>query len=181
MLAACRQQMADQPRYQEQDPSSFFADGQAARHLVPGTVPYGAMPGLPDVITPDLGPGVFPEHVSRDVLKRGQERFNIFCSPCHSRTGDGDGMIVRRGYRRPPSFHEARLRTAPHTHFFEVITNGFGAMPSYGVFVPVSDRWAIVAYIRALQLSQNINVANLTAEERTKLGETRSHKGETGK
>jgi hypothetical protein len=171
ILTSCRQEMAQQPRYREQDPSPFFADGQAARHLVPGTVPYGEMPGIPDVIAPAHDPGTFPEQISLALLKRGQERFNIFCSPCHSRTGDGDGMIVRRGYRRPPSFHEARLRTAPHSHFFDVITNGSGAMPSYGVFVPVSDRWAIIAYIRALQLSQHTKVASLTEEERARLAQ----------
>lgn len=123
------------------------------------------------MVAPDQGPGTLPEKVSLDLLKRGQERFNIFCSPCHSRVGDGDGMIVRRGYRRPPSFHEARLREAPHHHFFTVITDGFGAMPSYAALVPVADRWAIIAYIRALQLSQHTTVTSLTAEEQARLGQ----------
>ena len=168
-ITACRQEMAQQPRYQEQQPSTFFSDGQAARPLVAGTVAYGVLPGVPDVIAPDHDPGTLPNPISLDLLKRGQERFNIFCSPCHSRTGDGDGMIVRRGYRRPPSLHEARLRTSPHRHFFEVISNGFGAMPSYAAFIPAADRWAIVAYIRALQLSQHVSVASLTAAEREQL------------
>jgi mono/diheme cytochrome c family protein len=88
-------------------------------------------------------------------LERGRERFDIFCAPCHSRLGDGNGMVVQRGYRRPPSYHIERLRTAPLGHFYDVISNGFGAMPDYAAQIPPSDRWAIVAYIRALQLSQN--------------------------
>jgi hypothetical protein len=98
---------------------------------------------------------VMPFPVTREVLQRGQERFNIYCAPCHSELGDGNGMIVQRGYRRPPSYHIERLRTAPLGHFFDVITNGFGAMPDYAMQIQPGDRWAIIAYIRALQLSQN--------------------------
>ena len=98
---------------------------------------------------------MFPFPVDDAVMARGRERYDIFCSPCHGRTGDGDGMVVQRGYRRPPSFHIDRLRQAPPGHFFDVITNGFGAMPDYAAQIPVRDRWAIVAYIRALQLSQH--------------------------
>ena len=96
-------------------------------------------------------------------MARGQERFDIYCSPCHGRTGEGDGMVVRRGYRRPPSFHEDRLRDAPVGHFFDVITNGFGAMPDYAAQITAADRWAIVAYIRALQLSEHATLADVPA------------------
>src|SRR5581483_3511994 len=101
------------------------------------------------------GVDVFPFPITETVLRRGQERYNIFCSPCHSQVGDGRGMIVQRGFRQPPSYHIDRLRQAPASHFFDVITNGFGAMPSYAEQIPTSDRWASIAYIRALQLSQN--------------------------
>ena len=107
--------------------------------------------------------------VDRAVLERGRQRFNIYCSPCHGRTGDGQGMIVKRGFSPPPSFHIERLRDAPAGHFFHVITNGYGAMYSYASRVPVEDRWAITAYIRALQLSQNARVADVPASERGKL------------
>ena len=104
------------------------------------------------------------EELTEALLKRGQERFNIFCSVCHGRIGDGNGMIVQRGFVRPPSYHLARLRQAPDGHFFDVITRGFGRMPSYASQVPVEDRWAIVAYLRALQLSQNADLAALPGE-----------------
>jgi mono/diheme cytochrome c family protein len=110
-------------------------------------MPASAM--YPDVVD------TFPFPVTEEIVKRGEERFNIFCAMCHGPTGYGDGMIVRRGYRRPPSYHTDGLRQAPVGHFFDVITNGWGAMPSYAAQIPVTDRWAIVAYIRALQLSQN--------------------------
>jgi len=112
---------------------------------------------------------IFPFPITRDVLARGQGRFNIFCAPCHSRTGDGDGMVVRRGFRRPPSLHIDRLRQAPPGHFFDVISNGFGAMPSYADQIGAHDRWAIIAYIRALQLSQNASLADVPQQERQKL------------
>ncbi len=103
------------------------------------------------------------------VMARGQERFNIYCSPCHGRTGLGDGMVVRRGYRHPPSYHDDRLRAAPIGHFFDVMTNGFGAMPDYAAQIKVEDRWAIVAYVRALQLSEHATVADVPADQREKL------------
>ncbi|MBV9210952.1 MAG: cytochrome c, partial [Acidobacteria bacterium] len=103
----------------------------------------------PDVVD------TFPFPITEEIVRRGEERYNIFCAMCHGPTGNGDGMIVRRGYRRPPSYHTDQLRQAPVGHFFDVMTNGWGAMPSYAAQIPVTDRWAIVAYIRALQLSQN--------------------------
>jgi len=116
----------------------------------------------------------FPFPVTHEVLDRGRERFNIYCSPCHGMSGDGDGMIVQRGFRRPPSLHVDRLRTAPAGHFFDVITNGFGVMYPYDYRVEPSDRWAIAAYIRALQLSRRVSIADVPTEEQRKLqGESR--------
>ena len=110
-----------------------------------------------------------PRPLTKELLVRGQERFDIYCSPCHGRTGSGDGMVVRRGYRRPPPFHEDRLRNAPVGHFFDVITNGFGAMPDYAAQVKVEDRWAIIAYIRALQLSEHATAEDVPAGQRERL------------
>jgi mono/diheme cytochrome c family protein len=111
----------------------------------------------------------FPIPVTAELVARGHERFNIFCAPCHSQLGDGQGMIVKRGFRQPPSFHLDRLRQAPVGHFFDVITNGFGAMPDYAEQIPPADRWAIIAYIKALQLSQNATVADVPADHRADL------------
>ena len=149
LLAGCQQQMADQPRYEPLDPSAFFADGMSARPRVPGTVPRGPLPqALP---TETAG---FPVPLSRAMLERGQERYNINCAPCHDRVGNGNGMIVQRGFPRPPSFHEERLQKAAPGHIVRVITQGYGMMASYANRVEPDDRWAIAAYIRALQLSQ---------------------------
>ena len=116
------------------------------------------------------GGDAFPFAITEAILARGQERFNISCAPCHSRVGDGNGMIVRRGFRRPPSFHDPRLRGMPAGHYYDVITNGIGAMASYSDQLSPRDRWAVVAYIRALQLSQNAAVADLSPEDRARLG-----------
>jgi len=165
--------MAVQPKYDPLEPSDFFADGMSARQRIPGTVARGEVATDGFLATGKIngadGDG-FPFAVTADVMNRGQERFDIYCSECHGRLGDGNGMIPSRGYRRPPSFHTDVLRNAKTGHFFDVMTNGFGAMPPYAVQVPVKDRWAIVAYIRALQLSQNGTVTDLTPEQRTKLG-----------
>lgn len=160
VAAACRQAMEDQPRYEPFEASTFFGDGRSARPLIPGTVARGH---LDDAAPPDDAP---PFPVTRQVLDRGQERYDIFCSPCHDRVGTGDGMVVRRGYTPPPSLHLDRLREAPAGHFFEVMTKGFGAMPSYAVQVPQRDRWAIAAYIRALQRSQHAALADVPADAR---------------
>src|SRR4030095_9326518 len=112
-----------------------------------------------------------PFPIDEAVLNRGQERFNIYCTPCHGRTGYSDGMVVQRGYRPPPSFHDQRLRDAAVGHFFDVMTNGFGAMPDYKAQIGPRDRWAIVAYIRALQLSQHAVAAELSPEDRQKLAQ----------
>lgn len=173
LLAGCRQKMANQPKYDPLEPSSFFSDGMSARPRVAGTVARGEL-----VVDDFLHTGKvagkdgdgFPFPVTMAVMNRGQERFNIYCSECHGRLGDGNGMIPSRGYRRPPSFHTEALRNAPTGHFFDVMTNGFGAMPPYSGQVPASDRWAIIAYIRALQLAQNGTVNDLPPAERAKLG-----------
>ena len=169
---ACRQKMAVQPRYDPLEPSDFFADHMSARPRLPGTVARGEAAMTGPLVTGKMN-GVdvdgYPFPVTAAVMNRGQERYNIYCTPCHGRLGDGNGMIPARGYRRPPSYHTDALRTAKNGHFFDVMTNGFGAMPSYAPQVPVQDRWAIVAYIRALQLAHNATVNELTPEERGKL------------
>lgn len=158
VLAACREDMQDQPRYKPLRKSDFFADERSSRPLTPGTVPRGDLREDTYFYTGMMGrqPGnVMPFPVTPQVLERGRERYNIYCSPCHSEIGDGNGMIVQRGYRRPPSYHTDRLRSAPVGHFYDVMTNGFGAMPDYAAQVSPRDRWNITAYIRALQLSQS--------------------------
>jgi Cytochrome C oxidase, cbb3-type, subunit III len=171
---ACRQDMHDQPKYIPLRPSDFFADGRSERPLIDGTVARGHLNDDAAFYTgkgPDGKPvDTFPFPVTKEVIERGQQRFNVYCSPCHDRLGNGDGMIVRRGYRHPPSYHIPRLRSVPNGYIFDVITNGFGAMPDYAAQIPVSDRWAIVAYVRALQLSQNAPASALTAQERSQLG-----------
>jgi mono/diheme cytochrome c family protein len=167
------QKMARQPRYDPLESSDFFADGMASRPRVAGTVARGELSVNPFMETGKIGGADgdgFPFPVTREVVDRGQERFTIYCSECHGRLGDGDGMIPSRGFRRPPSFHTEALRTAPTGHFFDVMTNGFGAMPTYAPQVPVRDRWAIIAYIRALQLSQNATIAQVPPEKRAQLG-----------
>ena len=171
------QKMGRQPRYDPLEPSDFFADGMSARPRVPGTVARGELTANPFLETGKIngadGDG-FPFPITEQVLDRGHERFNIYCTPCHGRIGDGNGMIPSRGYRHPPSFHTDVLRSAPTGHFFDVMTNGFGAMPTYAPQVSPSDRWAIIAYIRALQLSQNATIAQVPPDQRAKLeGETR--------
>lgn len=171
-LAGCRQDMQDQPKLMPDGASTFFADGRANRPRVPGTVVYGSFHEDPAYYEGKVdGRPVteMPVPVTRQLLERGRERYDIYCSPCHDRTGDGNGMIVQRGFRRPPSFHIPRLREAPVGHFYDVITNGFGVMLNYSAQVPVEDRWAIVAYIRALQLAQNATENDVPADERAKL------------
>jgi mono/diheme cytochrome c family protein len=164
--------MYNQPRIEPQEASDFFEDGRAERPLVEGTVAYQSASGSGPLATGREGEQLvteLPVPLDEALLRRGEERFNIYCSVCHGRTGDGDGMIVQRGYRRPPTFHSDRLRGAPIGHLFDVANNGFGAMPSYALQVPVHDRWAIAAYIRALQLSQHAAADELPAEVRAKL------------
>ena len=167
--AACRQDMHNQPKYIPLRESTFFPDARSARPIVAGTVARGQLREDALLYTGKVNgvdADVFPFPIDGRRMARGQERFNIYCSPCHGRTGRGDGMIVRRGYRHPPTFHQDRLRQAPVGHFFDVITNGFGAMPDYASQIPAADRWAIIAYVRALQLSEHATVADVPAAER---------------
>jgi len=172
LAAGCRQDMHDQPRFKPYAKSDFFADRRSARPLVEGTIARGHLredtvlhTGKADGKPVDA----FPFAVTAEVMARGHERFDIFCAPCHGRTGAGDGMIVRRGYRKPPTFHEDRLRQAAPGYTFDVITNGFGAMPDYAQQIPVRDRWAIVAYIKALQRSQHAPLDRVPAGARAAL------------
>lgn len=170
--SACRQDMHDQPKYGPLQQSAFFGDERSSRPLVAGTVARGHLRDDALLYTgKEAGKDatLFPFPVDDKVMARGQERFNIFCAPCHGRTGQGDGMIVRRGFRRPPTFHQDRLRDAPVGQIFDVITNGFGAMPDYAPQIPAADRWAIIAYVRALQLSGHATAADVPPAERGKL------------
>jgi mono/diheme cytochrome c family protein len=226
--------MQDQPRYEVYESSKFFADGQASRPYVEGTIARGhlkddkffyqgkkvaqqqgaagsqssnaggAQQGVLQATTANTQGGgagqpggdvnvrgnaggkvgqqagdlqsqagkdavnEFPFPVTKEVLDRGQERYQIYCSMCHGLTGYGDGMIVRRGFRRPPSYHDDRLRAEPVGHFFDVITNGWGAMPDYAAQIPPEDRWAIIAYLRALQLSQQVPASQVSPELRSR-------------
>jgi mono/diheme cytochrome c family protein len=206
LLTGCdRLDMYDQPRYEPLEASDFFSDGLSARQPFEGTIPRG---GLRDdepfyygkdegKLVSKIPEAAFRATYARDprqfdrpynetnqpdlrraLLERGHERFNIYCSVCHGRLGDGDGMIVRRGFRKPPSYHIDRLRQAPAGHFYDVMTNGFGAMSSYANRIDVDDRWAIVAYIRALQLSQNARLNDVPGEQRDALSPS---PGEAGK
>ena len=182
------QDMVVQPKYLPLQKSDFFVNGQSSRPIEPGTVARGQLilntafeTGTTDgKILADAIPiqGFDPQEklgvaesreARRTALERGRERYNIFCAPCHARTGDGDGIIVQRGFTKPPSLHEQRLREAPPGHFFHVITNGFGAMYSYSSRISAADRWAIIAYIRALQLSRDAKPADLSGEARLAL------------
>jgi|SRR5580698_10985646 hypothetical protein len=163
-FAGCRRDMQQQPYFRPLAKSDFYSDLRSARPPVEGTVARGQLHEDEYFYTGKIGnnPGdSMPFPVSEDVLARGRERFNIYCAPCHSRVGDGNGMIVQRGYRAPPSFHTERLRKAPLGYFFDVMTNGFGAMPDYASQIPPRDRWCIVGYIRALQLSQEATMADV--------------------
>jgi mono/diheme cytochrome c family protein len=170
--AGCRLDMHQQPRVEPLGRSEFFPDGQGARPLVAGTVPRGHLREDEYFYTGlvEGSPGnVLPYPVTREMLVRGQERYNVFCAPCHSATGEGNGMIVQRGFKRPTSFHDPRLRGAPPGYYFDVIARGFGVMPSYASQIPPADRWAIIAYVRALQLSQNARLDDVPAAERPAL------------
>jgi mono/diheme cytochrome c family protein len=174
-MAGCRQDMHDQPRYKPLAGSAFFADGRSARPAIEGTVARGQL-RIDKILHTGKENGAdvteFPFPITKGDLLRGQARFNIYCSPCHSRTGDGNGMVVRRGFRQAASYHTDKLVKAPVGHFFDVMTNGFGAMPSYASRVDVLDRWRIAAYIRVLQLSQNATIADVPADQRDALEKT---------
>jgi len=172
-LTGC-QAMADQPRYDPLEPSAFFADGQSARPQVEGSVAQGQLrtSDVRDTGQFDGAPAAeFPFELTADVLERGRQEYGIYCTPCHGITGAGDGMVVQRGFPAPQTFHQDRLRTAAPGYFFQVITNGFGRMQPYASQIPdVDDRWAIAAYVRALQLSQAAPAEALPAEDMQQLG-----------
>lgn len=181
LAIGCRYDMQDQPRYKAYKESDTFSDGKAMRDLPEGTVPRGLLrenkafytgkkdnadPNVQVETTTDATGNTlvasfpnditeFPVAITKEMLDRGQQRYNIYCIVCHGPTGAGDGMIVRRGFPQPPTYHDDRLRNAPVGHFFDVMTNGWGKMNSYASQIPAADRWAIVAYIRTLQISQN--------------------------
>lgn len=170
--AGCHWDMWTQPKLKAQDKSEFFRDGSASRMPVKGTVPYGAEIGDP-ALTRGYVDGrlveQMPVPLTAELLERGQERFSVFCRHCHGATGDGQGMIAQRGFNveRPvASYHTQRLREMPIGHFFDVITNGYGAMFPYSDRIPVEDRWAIAAYIRVLQRAHNAKISDVPAEFR---------------
>jgi mono/diheme cytochrome c family protein len=175
-VSACRQDMQNQPKYIPYRPATFFSDQRSERPPLEGTVARGHLADdelLETGKENGVDAAVFPFPIDERVMHRGRERFDVYCSPCHGRTGDGNGMIVQRGYRRPPSLHIDRLVQSPPGHIFDVISNGFGAMPDYAAQVRAADRWAIAAYIRALQLSQRAQVAQLPPDARAALGTVR--------
>ena len=202
VLAGCRQDMHDQPKFIPLRSSEFYSDRRSARYPVPGTIPRtisGASANCSNNnVSPECQESMIVDKEQLDpnsyfltgkhgntygnelpagtdsktvaaVLARGQERYNIYCTPCHSQLGDGNGMIVQRGYKRPPSFHVQRLKNAPLGWFYDVISNGFGGMPDYAAQVKPADRWAIAAYIRVLQASQDTNINDLPPDAKSKL------------
>jgi mono/diheme cytochrome c family protein len=173
-LTACRQDMHDQPRYKPLAASEFFSDHRSARPMVEGTIARGHLEIDEARYTGKIaGDDVdqFPIPITKDDIVRGQTRFNIYCTPCHGRLGDGTGMVVSRGFRQPPSYFSDRLVKAPVGHYFDVITNGFGAMASYASRIQSDDRWRIVAYIRALQLSESATLNDVPADQRQNIPE----------
>ncbi|WP_246604696.1 cytochrome c [Chloracidobacterium aggregatum] len=171
--AGCKQKMSYQPRYDPLERSETFNDRSSARPPVAGTVARGFLRDDPEVFLGRKENGdyvtTFPFPVTEEVLKRGQERFTIYCTMCHGFSGYGNGMIVQRGFSPPPSFHDPETREKSVGYYFAVITNGYGAMPGHAHQIPVSDRWAIVAYVRALQLSQNARPEDVPADQRQRL------------
>jgi len=174
---AIRQDMANQPKNRPESPSDFFADGRSVRPVLENTVARGAISN--DVYNVPKDFAGFPPAVKVDgkLLERGEDRYKIFCTPCHGLQGNGEGMIAVRGMKHPPSYHIDRLRQAPNGYFYDVMSNGFGAMYSYSERITPADRWAIIAYIRALQLSRNAKVADLPAEVRQELDRAAAHAG----
>jgi cytochrome c553 len=174
LLFGCRLDMHVQPKYLPYEPTDFFGDGRSERQPVPGTVARGQL-RLDELMFTGRENGVvvdkFPFPITKADLDRGRERYNVYCTPCHDYTGTGRGMIVQRGFPQPPSYHIQRLRDAPAGHFYEVITNGFGAMYSYAARVEPADRWRIAAYIRVLQLSRNATIQDVPQSVRQNLSQ----------
>src|SRR5215813_13107268 len=179
-LAGCneellRQDMANQPKNKPLSESDFFADGRSERPLIENTVARGAIANDELVVPKDSN--VFPLPVDAKLLERGENRYKIYCTPCHGLQGDGNGMIVMRGMKRPPSFHIDRLRQSPNGYFYDIITNGFGAMYGYSAQIQAKDRWAIIAYVRALQLSRNVKAADLPESLRSRIPSASTESG----
>lgn len=174
-LAACRQDMHDQPKYIPLRPTAFFADGRSARPLPDNTVARGHLNEDTAYYTGRDAAGKlvteFPFPLTKEILLRGQDRFTVYCTPCHDSTGSGNGVVTQRGFRHPPSYHIDRLRQIAVGHIYDVITNGLGAMQDYSAQLVPADRWAIVAYVRALQLSQQASINDVPAEARGQLGQ----------
>jgi hypothetical protein len=172
LLCGCRLDMHIQPKYLPYEPTDFFSDGRSERQPVPGTVARGQL-RVDELFYTGMENGAesnrFPFPITRADLERGRERFNVYCTPCHDYTGSGRGMIVQRGFPQPPSYHITRLREAPVGHFYQVMTNGFGAMYSYAARIEPADRWRIAAYIRVLQLSRNATLQDVPEDEKAKL------------
>lgn len=171
-LIGCRQDMHDQPKYRTYAYSEFWNDARSARPRVENTIARGQLHTDAKMFKGkdgDAFTNTIPYTVDKAFLARGQNRYNIYCSPCHGQTGDGEGMVVQRGFKHPPTYHQDRLRNQPAGYYYDVITNGFGSMISYASRVQPQDRWAIVAYVRALQLSQNATVEDVPAADRPKL------------
>jgi hypothetical protein len=169
LLAGCqlKQDMAHQPKDRPLAPSEFFTDGRSERPLIENTVARGSL--ADDALFVPKDSNSFPLPLNLQLLERGEERYKIFCTPCHGLQGDGNGLISMRGMKHPPSFHQDRLRQEPNGYIYDVVTNGFGSMLGYAAQVPPRDRWAIIAYVRALQLSRNARVAELPSDVREKL------------
>ena len=162
-----KQDMANQPKNLPLSPSDFFADGRSERPIVENTVARGSITD-DDLFVPKDSNN-FPLKIDQALLERGEQRYKIFCSPCHGLQGDGNGLVAMRGMKHPPTYHQDRLRQAPNGYFYDNITNGFGAMYGYSAQIPPRDRWAIIAYVRALQLSRNAKVSDLPAELQQRL------------
>ena len=173
LLGSCRQDMHDQPKYKPFARSSFWPDQRSARPIVEGTVARGKLKTDTRLWKGRAGDGSFitdlPVPLTKVLLERGQQRFNIYCTPCHGRAGDGEGMVVQRGFKHPPTYHSDKLRQQPVGYIYDVITNGFGAMVSYSSRIPMEDRWAIAAYVRVLQFSQNATIEDVPEADRSQL------------
>src|SRR5712664_272282 len=177
LLAGCslKQDMALQPKNRPLSPSDFFTDGRSARPLVENTVARGSV--LEDAMAVPKDSNTFPLPLNQELLERGEDRYKVFCTPCHGLQGDGNGMIALRGMKHPPSYHIDRLRQAPNGYFYDVISNGFGAMYSYSERIAPKDRWAIIAYVRALQLSRNAKASELPEGLRQKIASAGENSG----
>lgn len=174
-LMGCQQKMATQPYFKPLEENSYFADGRASRPIEPNTVSRGDLREDDALYTGKVDGELvdeFPISITEEVMARGHDRFNIYCAPCHSKLGDGNGMIVQRGVSRPPAFTEDRLTTAPVGHIYDVITNGYGRMYSYNQQLPVRDRWAIVAYVKALQSAGRATIDDVPEAVRAQLTQT---------